>query len=79
LLVDFEASLKVMLRNRFSMGNRGIMFWGALAVIILLISFLFLGVYPWASSDPAIDREIAKNRFRAEQEHRGLRRSGKSD
>jgi hypothetical protein len=59
------------------------MFWWALVVIILLISFLFLGVYLWASSDPAIDREIdrevAKNRFRAEQEYRALRRSGKSD
>ena len=59
------------------------MFWWALAVIILLISFLFVGVYLWASSDPAIDREIdrkiGKELFQAEQDYRARRRSGRSD
>jgi len=36
-------------------------------------------LFRWASSDEGIDRELAKERFRAEQELRGLRRSGASD
>ena len=55
------------------------MFWWVLAAVILVVPVLFLAVFLWSSKDPAIDREIAKDRFRAEQEHRWLRRSGKGD
>jgi hypothetical protein len=55
------------------------MFWWGLAVLVLVIPLLFFGLFRWASADPGIDREIAKDRFRAEQESRALRRSGKSD
>jgi hypothetical protein len=51
------------------------MFWWGLAVFVLMIPALFYGIYRWASSDPSIEREIAKERFRAEQELRWLRRS----
>lgn len=59
------------------------MFWWGLAAVVLVVPVVFLVVFLWSSGDPAIDREIereiARNRFRAEQEYRGLRRSGKSD
>jgi len=59
--------------------EEGIMFWWSLAAAVLLVPILFYGLLRWASSDPGIDREIARDRFRAEQEWRALRRSGKSD
>lgn len=40
------------------------------AIVILLY-----GLFRWASTDPEVDREIAKERFRAEQDWRGLHRS----
>lgn len=55
------------------------MFWWGLAIVVLVVPILFFGLFLWASQDPGIDREIAKDRFRAEQEYRGLRRSGRSD
>jgi len=55
------------------------MFWWGLAGVVLAVSLLFIGLFLWSSQDPAIDIEIAKERFRAEQERRWLRRSGKSD
>ena len=54
------------------------MFWGGLIVLIVAILFLFFGLFHWASKDPGIDREIAKQRFQAEQELRGLHRSSGS-
>jgi len=39
-------------------------FWGGLIVLIVAILFLFFGLFHWASKDPGIDREIAKQRFR---------------
>ena len=39
---------------------------------------LLLALYYWASKDSGVDGEIAKERFRAEQELRWLRRSGES-
>jgi hypothetical protein len=54
------------------------MFWWGLAVFVLMIPALFYGIYRWASSDLGIKREIAKERFRAEQELRWLRRSGEN-
>ena len=54
------------------------MFWGGLIVLIVAILFLLFGLFHWASKDPGIDREIAKQRFQAEQELRGLHRSSGS-
>jgi len=55
------------------------MFWWGLVVFVLVVPFLFYGFFRWASSDPGIEREFAKDRFRAEQEWRALRRSGRID
>jgi hypothetical protein len=51
------------------------MFWWVLAAVLLVVPLLLFGLFYWASGDPGIDREIAKDRFRAEQEYRWLRRS----
>jgi hypothetical protein len=50
--------------------------WWSLAAAVVAIPLLLIGVYRWASKDPGVEREIAKEQFRAEQELRGLRRSG---
>ena len=55
------------------------MFWWSLVLFVLVTPFLLYGLFRWASSDEDIDRELSKERFRAEQELRGLRRSGESD
>jgi hypothetical protein len=55
------------------------MFWWGLGIFVLVAPFLLYALFRWASSDPGVDRELAKERFRAEQELRGLRRSGGSD
>ena len=46
--------------------------------IVVVVPLLLLGLYYWASKDSGVEREIAKDRFRAEQELRWLRRSGES-
>jgi len=55
------------------------MFWWGLVLVVLATPFLLYGLLRWASSDEGVDREISKERFRAEQELRGLRRSGGGD
>jgi hypothetical protein len=55
------------------------MSWWGLFAFVLAIPFLLYGLFRWASADPGIERDIAKDRFRAEQESRALRRSGRSD
>ncbi len=55
------------------------MFWWGLGIAVLVAPFLLYGLFRWASSDEGIDRELAKERFQAEQELRSLRRSGGSD
>ena len=52
------------------------MFWLSLMAIVVAVPLLLLALYYWASKDSGVDREIAKERFRAEQELRWLRRSG---
>ena len=54
------------------------MFWGGLIIVTVAVLFLVYGLFRWASKDPGIDREIAKQRFQAEQDLRGLHRSGGS-
>lgn len=51
------------------------MFWWFLLAIAAVLLSLY-GLFRWASGDPAIDREITKERFHAEQDWRGVRRSG---
>jgi hypothetical protein len=55
------------------------MFWWGLAIVVLVTPFLLYGLFRWASSDEGVERELSKERFRAEQESRGLRRSAGSD
>jgi len=43
--------------------------------IVVAVPLLLFGLYYWASEDPGVEREDAKERFRAEQESRWLRRS----
>ena len=54
------------------------MFWGGLILLTVAVLFLLYGLFRWASKDPGIDREIAKQRFLAEQDLRGLHRSSGS-
>ena len=54
------------------------MFWLSLVAIVVAATLLVLALYYWASKDSGVDREIAKKRFRAEQELRWLRRSGEN-
>jgi len=54
------------------------LFWWALVAIVVAIPFLLIGLYYWVSKDPGVEREISKERFRAEQELRWLRRSQES-
>jgi hypothetical protein len=53
-------------------------FWGGLIILTVAVLFLLFGLFHWASKDPGIDREIAKQRFQAEQDLRGLHRSSGS-
>ncbi len=53
-----------------------IVFWWFLLAIAAAIGLFFYGLFRWASADPAIDAEAAKERFDAEQDWRGVRRSG---
>jgi len=53
-------------------------FWGGLIVLTVAVLFLLYGLFRWASKDPGIDREIAKQRFQAEQDLKGMHRSGGS-
>jgi hypothetical protein len=55
------------------------LFWWVLVAIVVAIPFLLFEFYYWASKDPGVEREIAKERFRAEQELRWLRRSQGSE
>ncbi len=68
-----------MLENHFASESGGIMFWWGSVLFVLVVPFLFYRLFRWASSDPGIDREIAKDRFRAEQESRALQRSSRTD
>ncbi len=49
--------------------------WILVAIAVVLLSLY--GLYRWASADPGVDAEIAREHFRAEQERRALRRVGK--
>ncbi len=53
------------------------MLWLGLLALALAVIVLLIGVFRWASADPNIDREAAKERFQVEQAWRALRRAGK--
>jgi len=53
--------------------------WWILISIAAAVPLLLYALFRWASTDPGIDAEISKERFRAEQDSRGLRRSGNDD
>jgi hypothetical protein len=66
-------------KEGFSSRKLGTLSWWGLFAFVLAIPFLLYGLFRWASADPGIERDIAKDRFRAEQEGRALRRSGTRD
>ena len=53
-----------------------IVFWWVLIPIAVSLPFLLYGLFRWASADPGIAAEIAKERYRAEHDWRGQHRSG---
>jgi len=59
----------------FRVRKQGILLWWSLVAIVVAVPLLLFGLYYWASEDPGVEREDAKERFRAEQESRWLRRS----
>jgi uncharacterized membrane protein len=63
---------------QFQAREQANVFWGGLIVLTVAVLFLLYGLFRWASKDPGIDREIAKQRFQAEQDLRSLNRSGGS-
>jgi hypothetical protein len=50
--------------------------WWMLIPIAAAVLLALYGLFRWAAADPGIDTESAKERFRTEQDWRGLRRSG---
>jgi len=55
------------------------MFWWVLAIVVLVAPLFLYGLFRWASSDEGVERALSSERFRAEQELRGMRRSGGND
>ena len=50
-----------------------LIWWGLVAMAVAGCA----GLFHWVMTDPGAEREAARERFRAEQEARGLRRAGK--
>jgi hypothetical protein len=55
-----------------------VIWWGlvAMAGVVIMVG-VPIWLLRWISSDDGVERESARERFRAEQEARGLRRAGK--
>ena len=49
------------------------MFWWALTGCTVAVLLFLLGLFLWISSDPGVEKELASDRFRTEQEYRALR------
>ena len=62
---------------RFQAREQVIVFWGGFIVLAVTIAVVFLlnGLFRWASKDPGIEREVAKQRFQDEQDLRSVHRS----
>jgi len=52
--------------------------WLLIPIAVAAAGLLLYALFRWAADAPEIDNEIAKNRFRAEQDWRNLRRSGEN-
>ncbi|HEY2548196.1 MAG TPA: hypothetical protein VGI46_19145 [Candidatus Acidoferrum sp.] len=52
------------------------MFWLGVVAIAVAALVALLSLLHWIFTDPAVDREDAIARFRAEQEYRAERRAG---
>jgi len=52
--------------------------WWILIPIAAAAALLLYGLFRWSAGAPEIDDQIAKERFRAEQDWRALRRSGEN-
>jgi len=63
-------------RGENSPAEREQVHWWILIVIAAAAGLLLYGLFRWSAGAPEIDDEIAKERFRAEQDWRNLRRSG---
>ena len=50
-----------------------LIWWGLLAMAVAGC----LGLFHWVMTDPGAERDLARERFRAEQEGRAVRRAGK--
>jgi hypothetical protein len=50
--------------------------WWYLIPIVAAAAILLYALFRWASAAPEIDEEIAKERFRVEQDWRSMRRAG---
>jgi len=58
-------------------GEDGFVFWmGILACAMLAVVALF-GLLHWILTGPGIAHDLAKDRFRVQQDYRALRRAGK--
>gem|GEM_PF-4298253 len=53
------------------------MFWWGILAFAATAVFALLGLLHWILMDPDVDRDIAKDRFRLEQEYREYRRASK--
>ena len=58
-------------------GKGDMLFWWALLAFGVAGVLLLVGSFRWISSDPGIERDVARADFRAEQDFRALRRAGK--
>ena len=54
------------------------MHWWILIPLAAAVLAGLYGLFRWASADTAIDAEAEEQRFQAEQDWRGLRRSGEN-
>jgi len=78
-LIVFEAELEDALNEKqFPREHEQMHWWLWLAIVLAGAAVLLYGLFRWAAGAPEIDDEIAKKRFREEQEWRGLRRSGEN-
>jgi len=52
------------------------MLWWILIATAAVVSLSLYGLFRWVSADAGVDAEIARERFRVEQDLRASRRSG---
>jgi hypothetical protein len=57
-------------------GEKSKVHWWILIAIAVIVLLSLYGLFRWASAAPGIDVEADKEHFQAEQDWRGLRRSG---